>query len=249
MSVAVLEKEMSEVSFSTHSPKFGIVRFPGSNCDQDAYHVVRDVFGKEAEYLWHGDSDLKNSDVVILPGGFSYGDYLRTGAVARFAPIMEAVQAHAEKGGIVIGICNGFQILCEAQMLPGALVRNAECKFICKFTDLRVENNDTPFTSEYASDDILKIPVAHGEGCYVCEAETLESLEKGGQILFKYCSPSGELTPESNINGSQSHIAGIANAKFNVLGMMPHPERACEKILGSADGRGVFLSVLKALGV
>ena len=226
-------------------PKFGVVRFPGSNCDQDAYFTLRDVFGKPVEYLWHADNDLKGSDVIILPGGFSYGDYLRTGAVARFAPIMEAVLAHAARGKFIIGICNGFQILCEAHLLPGALVRNASLKFLCKFVTLRVENAQTPFTSGYKAGQLLKIPIAHGEGRYVCDDATLAQLQTGGQILFRYTGARGLLTADANPNGSVDSIAGIANATFNVMGMMPHPERACEKILGSADGRGVFASLIQ----
>jgi phosphoribosylformylglycinamidine synthase I len=227
-------------------PKFGVVRFPGSNCDQDAYYAIRDVFGKPVEYLWHADTDLKGSDVIVLPGGFSYGDYLRTGAVARFAPIMEAVLAHAERGGFVLGICNGFQVLCEAHLLPGALVRNVGVKFLCRYVTLKVENADTPFTSVYRAGQILRIPIAHGEGRYVCDDPTLEQLRAGNQILFRYTDPHGLPTSDGNPNGSMDSIAGIANAAFNVMGMMPHPERACEKILGSADGRGVFASVIEA---
>ncbi len=226
-------------------PKFGVVRFPGSNCDQDAYFALRDVFGKPVEYLWHADTDLKGSDIIVLPGGFSYGDYLRTGAVARFAPIMEAVVAHAASGKFVIGICNGFQVLCEAHLLPGALVRNASLKFLCKFVTLRVENAQTPFTGVYKEGQLLKIPIAHGEGCYVCDDATLAQLQTNNQILFRYTDPHGLLTSDANPNGSVESIAGIANAAFNVMGMMPHPERACEKILGSADGRGVFASVIE----
>lgn len=225
-------------------PKFGVVRFPGSNCDQDAYYAIRDVFGSPVEYLWHADTDLKGADIIVLPGGFSYGDYLRTGAVARFAPIMEAVVSHAAAGKFVLGICNGFQVLCEAHLLPGALVRNASQKFLCKFVSLRVENAQTPFTHGYKSGQILKIPIAHGEGCYVCDDTTLAELQAGGRILFRYTEPHGLITSDSNPNGSVDNIAGIANAAFNVMGMMPHPERACEKILGSADGRGVFASLI-----
>lgn len=227
-------------------PKFGVVRFPGSNCDQDAYLALRDVFDVPVQYLWHADADLKGSDIVVLPGGFSYGDYLRTGAVARFAPIMESVLAHAARGGVVLGICNGFQVLCEAHLLPGALVRNAGLKFVCKFITLRVENAATQFTNDYAQGQLLKIPVAHGEGRYVCDDVTLAQMETAGQILFRYVDSQGVTTEESNVNGSVDSIAGIANAAFNVMGMMPHPERACEKILGSADGRGVFSSLIAA---
>jgi phosphoribosylformylglycinamidine synthase I len=228
-------------------PKFAVVRFPGSNCDQDAYYAIKDVLQKPVEYVWHADTDLKGADIVVLPGGFSYGDYLRTGAVARFAPVMEAIRAHAERGGYVLGICNGFQVLCEAHLLPGALVRNAECKFICKYVTLRVENAETPFTSAYQAGQLLRVPVAHGEGRFVCEESKLAELEANNQILFRYTDAEGRLSGEGNINGSMAHIAGIANASFNVMGMMPHPERACEKILGSADGRGIFLSLIAAV--
>jgi phosphoribosylformylglycinamidine synthase len=227
-------------------PKFAVVRFPGSNCDQDAFYVIQDVLGKPVDYVWHQDADLKGYDVVILPGGFSYGDYLRTGAVARFAPIMDAVRAHAERGGLVLGICNGFQILCEAHLLPGALVRNAGCTFLCKFVHLRVENAQTPFTTAYREGQALRIPIAHGEGRYVCEEATLRELEEGRRIIFRYTDAQGHESDEANPNGSLANIAGIANARFNVLGMMPHPERASEKILGSADGKGVFESLLRA---
>jgi phosphoribosylformylglycinamidine synthase len=228
-------------------PKFAVVRFPGSNCDQDAYYAIKDVLGKPVEYVWHQDTSLKGVDVVILPGGFSYGDYLRTGAVARFAPIMEAVRAHAERGGYVLGICNGFQILCEAHLLPGALVRNAGCKFLCKHITLRVENAATPFTRAYTSGQLLRVPIAHGEGRYVCDEAVLQELESSGRVLFRYVDANGDATPEANPNGSIANIAGIANADFNVMGIMPHPERACEKILGSADGRGVFESLVQAV--
>ncbi|MCS6777216.1 MAG: phosphoribosylformylglycinamidine synthase subunit PurQ [Chloroherpetonaceae bacterium] len=231
-------------------PKFAVIRFPGSNCDQDALHVIRNVLGRPAEYVWHRERDLQGFDVVVLPGGFSYGDYLRTGAVARFAPIMDAVRAHAERGKPVLGICNGFQILCEAHLLPGALVRNTSCRFLCKYVSLRVENADTPFTCAYSEGQVLRIPIAHGEGRYVCDEATLQELEAQRRVLFRYVNARGELTPESNPNGSMGSIAGVANARFNVLGMMPHPERASEKILGSADGRGVFESlVLSAVAV
>jgi phosphoribosylformylglycinamidine synthase len=230
-------------------PKFAVVRFPGSNCDQDAYYVIRDVLGKQVDYVWHQETNLKGYDVVVLPGGFSYGDYLRTGAVARFAPIMGAVRAHAERGGYVLGICNGFQILCEAHLLPGALVRNAGCKFVCKHVTLRVENAETPFTAAYRQGQRLSIPIAHGEGRYVCDDAALAELESSGRILFRYTDAAGATTPEGNPNGSQGNIAGIANSSFNVMGMMPHPERASEKILGSADGRGIFESLVRAFAL
>jgi phosphoribosylformylglycinamidine synthase I len=219
-------------------PRFAIVQFPGSNCDQDAYFAVRDVFDCPVEYVWHAERTLKGFDVVILPGGFSYGDYLRAGAIARFAPIMEAVRRHAEQGKPVLGICNGFQILCEAHLLPGALVRNIGCRFVCKYVTLRVENASTPFTSAYRVGQQVRIPVAHGEGRYVCSPETLEELNRQERILFRYAGPS------ENPNGSMDNIAGIANETFNVLGIMPHPERAVERLLGSTDGRGVFESLI-----
>lgn len=248
MSVSTLPKR---VHVSTGGgPKFAVIRFPGSNCDQDAYHVIKDVLGCPVEYLWHQETSLKGCDVAVLPGGFSYGDYLRTGAVARFAPMMDAVRAHAERGGFVFGVCNGFQILCEAHLLPGALVRNAACKFVCKHVRLRVENAETPFTSAYRSGQVLRIPIAHGEGRYVCDDATLQELETANRILFRYTDAKGVSTPESNPNGSLADIAGVASERFNVFGMMPHPERASEKILGSADGRGIFESLVQtALGV
>jgi phosphoribosylformylglycinamidine synthase I len=247
MSTTALSHEMGRPTAGGAKPKFAVIRFPGSNCDQDAYFMVRDVLECPVEYVWHQETSLQGFDVVILPGGFSYGDYLRTGAVARFAPIMEAVVAHAERGGYVIGICNGFQILCEAHLLPGALVRNAECKFICKHVNLRVENVETPFTRSYRSGQILRIPIAHGEGRYVCDDATLQELEQNGRVLFRYVGDAGDPDTAGNVNGSQGNIAGIANASFNVMGMMPHPERAAEKILGSADARALFESLLLTL--
>lgn len=225
-------------------PRFAVIRFPGSNCDQDAYFVIKEVLNRPVEYRWHEETNLSGVDVVVLPGGFSYGDYLRTGAVARFAPIMDAVRAHADRGGLVLGICNGFQILCEAHLLPGALVRNAGCKFLCKYITLKVENVETPFTRAYKSGQRLSIPIAHGEGRYVCDEETLGDLEVNRRILFRYVDASGEATAASNPNGSLANIAGIANAQFNVIGMMPHPERASERILGSHDGRALFESIV-----
>lgn len=247
MSTTTLSRETERPTAGGAKPKFAVVRFPGSNCDQDAYFMVRDVLDCPVEYVWHQETSLQGFDVVLLPGGFSYGDYLRTGAVARFAPIMEAVVAHAERGGYVVGICNGFQILCEAHLLPGALVRNADCKFICKHVHLRVENAETPFTRSYRQGQTLRIPIAHGEGRYVCDEATLQELEQNGRVLFRYVGPEGEADEAGNPNGSLANIAGIANARFNVMGMMPHPERAAEKILGSADGRALFESLLLAL--
>ena len=220
--------------------KFGVVRFPGSNCDQDAYFAIRDVLKQPVEYVWHQETSVHGFDCIVLPGGFSYGDYLRTGAIARFSPVMSAVRDHAERGGFVIGICNGFQVLCEAHMLPGALVRNVGLKFRCRMVNLVVENAATPWTGSARVGQVLRIPIAHGEGCYVAEPWTLDELRSNGQIIFRYSNDAGEPTPES--------IAGIANRSFNVLGMMPHPERASEAILGSADGRLIFESLLKAAG-
>ncbi len=220
--------------------KFGVVQFPGSNCDQDAYFAVKDNLKQDVEYLWHGDSDLKGCDVILVPGGFSYGDYLRCGAIARFAPIMESVRAHAEQGGIVVGVCNGFQILCESGLLPGALIRNDNTRFVCRHVALRVENNRTPFTQKLEAGQMLSIPVAHGEGKYVCDDETLATLQSENRVILRYAAD------EDNINGSTDNIAGIANAAFNVFGMMPHPERACDGLLGSADGLGLFQSLVSA---
>jgi phosphoribosylformylglycinamidine synthase len=228
--------------------KFGIVTFPGSNCDYDAFRAVADVLGEEAVYLWHKDHDLQGSDVIVLPGGFSYGDYLRPGAIARFSPIMQEIVAHANRGAPVLGICNGFQIACEAGLLPGALLRNQTLRFISRFATLRVENADTSFTSEYERGAVLRIPVAHGDGRYTADEATLRALDDEGRVVFRYCDASGAITPESNANGSVDAIAGIVNERGNVLGMMPHPERAVDPLLGSDDGRGVFESVLARVG-
>lgn len=224
--------------------KFGIVTFPGSNCDYDALHAVTEQLSEEAVYLWHKDRDLRGADVIILPGGFAYGDYLRAGAIARFSPIMDEVVRHANRGGPVLAICNGFQVACEAGLLPGALMRNASLKFVSRTVTLRVESTDTVFTSEYHQGDVLRIPIAHGEGRYVADAETLRTLEDTGRVVFRYVSAEGEQTAASNPNGSMNDIAGIASEAGNILGMMPHPERAVESILGSHDGLGVFESVL-----
>jgi len=218
--------------------KAGVIVFPGSNCDRDAYHALRDVLGYSVDYLWHDEArDLGDYGLIIVPGGFSYGDYLRPGAIARFARIMDSLCAYAERGGLVLGICNGFQILCEAGLLPGALTRNIGLKFRCMPVHIRVENAETPFTWRYRQGEVLQIPIAHGDGRYVCDEATLQQLRTNGQIIFRYCSPTGELGEAWNPNGSVDHIAGVANAQFNVLGMMPHPERACELLLGSEDGR------------
>ena len=218
--------------------KFGIIVFPGSNCDQDCYNVIKDVLKQPVEYVWHDNVRLEHLDCVILPGGFSYGDYLRCGAIARFSPIMEAVKKFADRGGKVIGICNGFQILTEAGLLPGALIRNKNLHFICKHVKIKAENVKTSFTNQLKPDQILNIPIAHGEGNYTCDKQTLSDLKRFKQIAFTYY---GE-----NPNGATANIAGIFNKKRNVLGMMPHPERASESILGSADGLSIFKSILTA---
>lgn len=225
--------------------KFGVIKFPGSNCDQDAYHVVKDVLGQPVEYLWHQDADLKGVDCVLVPGGFSYGDYLRCGAIARFSPVMSAVQDFAAQGGLALGICNGFQVLCEAHLLPGALVRNDGQRFLCKHVYLRTENAQTPFTNALTPDQTLCIPIAHGEGKYVCDDAAWRELQSQNRIVFRYCDEEGRITDDANPNGSRDNIAGIANAGFNVLGLMPHPERAADPALGSADGRLVFESLLR----
>lgn len=224
--------------------KFGVVVFPGSNCDHDAEAVCNALPDAEAQLLWHQDADLKESDVVILPGGFSYGDYLRTGAIARFSPVMTEVIKFANRGGTVLGICNGFQILLESGLLPGAMMRNAHRKFICKFVPLKVMNTHSVFTGNYREGQVIRIPIAHGDGNYFADGETLRRLETNGQILFKYCDDLGNLTPESNPNGSQHNIAGIMNEAGNVMGLMPHPERASEALLGSDDGKNLFLSII-----
>lgn len=225
--------------------KFGVVVFPGSNCDHDAYYAIRHVLGQDAKFLWHKDTSLNDVDVVILPGGFSYGDYLRCGAIARFSPIVKKIVSFARDGGIVIGICNGFQILCEAGLLPGALLRNECLTFVCKFVNLRVENDNTIFTSACKRGEVLQIPIAHGEGNYFVDGETLKNLKKSNQILFRYCDVHGNITQESNPNGSIENIAGIMNKEGNVMGMMPHPERAADPLFGYTDGQKIFQSVVK----
>ena len=227
--------------------KFGIVVFPGSNCDHDAYHATRHVLGQDAVYLWHKDTDLKGADVLILPGGFSYGDYLRTGAIARFSPIMPAVQAFAAKGGPVLGICNGFQILLEAGLIPGAMLRNRTVKFVCAHVHIRVEQTDTPFTNSARKGQVLRIPIAHGEGNYFAAPEVLAKLEANRQVIFRYTTAQGDVTDEANPNGSIASIAGLCNEARNVVGMMPHPERASESALGSADGRVILESAVQSI--
>ena len=226
------------------SLKFGVVVFPGSNCDHDAYYSLRKVLNYDVEFLWHKDTDLKQSSVILLPGGFSYGDYLRTGSIARFSPIMNSVISFANKGGIVIGICNGFQILLEAGLLPGVMIRNNSLKFACKDVYLSVDNRETIFSSEISSDKkVVKIPIAHGEGNYFANSELLQELETNKQIVFRYADANGNVNDESNPNGSQMNIAGIVNKKGNVFGMMPHPERACDPTLGRTDGQQIFKSI------
>ena len=221
-----------------------MVVFPGSNCDADCLHAVKTVTGQPAEYIWHKSGSVEGFDCIILPGGFSYGDYLRCGAVARFSPVMTPVIEFAKKGGLVIGICNGFQVLTEAGLLPGALHRNKELQFLCHDVFLRVENASLPFTCTAREGEVIKVPIAHGEGNYFADAETLQQLEENKQVVFRYCDAQGEVTPEVNPNGSANHIAGICNQQGNVLGMMPHPERCAEKDLGNTDGQLIFKSLL-----
>ena len=218
--------------------KFGVVIFPGSNCDHDCYYAIKTVTGKPVEFIWHQDTSVKGFDAVILPGGFAYGDYLRTGALAKFSPVMQSVRDFADKGGLVIGICNGFQILTEAGLLPGALMRNSNMKYICKFLQIRTETTDTPFTNQLRKGQVLNVPIGHGEGNYFADEDTLKELEDNGQVAFRYL---------ENPNGSIHDIAGIVNKGRNVLGMMPHPDRSSEKILGSTDGKLIFESMVNAL--
>ena len=227
--------------------KFAVIVFPGSNCDHDAYHAARHVLGQQAEFVWHKETDLKGADVVVLPGGFSYGDYLRTGAIARFSPIMARVSEFASGGGPVLGVCNGFQVLLEAGLLEGAMLRNRGLKFLCQHVNVRVEETDTPFTRSAARRQVLRMPIAHGDGNYFASPETLRSLETNRQVIFRYCDRSGNLTDEGNPNGSAEAIAGICNHTRNVVGLMPHPERACESALGSADGLVILESVVATL--
>ncbi len=227
--------------------KFSIVVFPGSNCDHDAYHATKHVLGQDAEFVWHKETDLKGADVVILPGGFSHGDYLRTGAIARFSPVMTAVREFAASGAPVLGICNGFQILCEAGLLPGAMLRNRDLKFHCEHVWIRVEQTDTPFTASAATGQVLRIPIAHGEGNYYVEPEVLTALEQSGRVVFRYCDAHGQVTDAANPNGALNGIAGVCSERRNVVGLMPHPERACEPALASADGLVLFESVVTQL--
>ena len=227
--------------------RFSVIVFPGSNCDHDAHYTAKHVLGQDAEFVWHKETSLKGTDVVILPGGFSHGDYLRTGAIARFSPIMAAVADFARKGGPVLGICNGFQVLLEAGLLPGAMLRNRDLKFHCEHVWVRTEQTDTPFTMRASRGQVLKVPIAHGEGNYFADPDVIQLLESSGRVVFRYCDPGGQVTDAANPNGSLNNIAGICNEARNVVGLMPHPERACEAALGSEDGRVMFESVIGAL--
>jgi phosphoribosylformylglycinamidine synthase len=228
--------------------KFAVVVFPGSNCDHDAYHATRHVLGQEAVFVWHKDTSLQGADAVILPGGFAHGDYLRTGAIARFSPIMPEVKRFADSGGPVLGICNGFQILLEAGLLPGAMLRNRSVKFQCEHVIVKVEQTDTPFTSACRPGQLLRIPIAHGEGNYYAEPDVVQRIEKNRQVIFRYAAADGAATPDANPNGSVNNIAGLCSDTRNVVGLMPHPERACELAIGSADGLVVLESVVKSVG-
>ena len=227
--------------------KFGVVVFPGSNCDQDCVYVLKDVLGQPTLTLWHQETTLRGCDAIVLPGGFSYGDYLRTGAIAKFSPIMSAVAKFAHGGGLVIGICNGFQILLESGLLPGAMLRNTGLKFICKFVTLRVERTDTPFTNRFVPGQVVRMPIAHNEGRYTTDPKTLRDI--GGQVAFRYCDEGGQLVDSANPNGSTNFIAGLTNRAGNVMGLMPHPERASEAELGSTDGRLLFESLIEAMAL
>ena len=227
--------------------KFGVIIFPGSNCDHDAYWTIQHVARQPVTFLWHESHDLENCDAIIVPGGFAYGDYLRTGAIAKFSPVMDSVRKFAAGGGLVLGICNGFQILCESGLLPGALMRNVGLKYVCKPVYVRVENANTPFTSTCREGEVLTIPIGHMEGNYFCDEATLAELRRDQRIVFRYATPDGDITPAANPNGSLDNIAGICNEQRNVAGLMPHPERASEPTLGCADGRAVFESMIQAL--
>ncbi len=226
---------------------WGVLLFPGSNCAEDCFHVIDKVLGKPVTYLWHKDTDLGDVDAIIIPGGFSYGDHLRPGAIAHLSPAMTAVKDFADRGGLVIGICNGFQILTEARMLPGSLLQNKGIKFLCQDQTLKLDNTDTPFTSEYDPGDVVVFPIAHNEGNYYAKPKTIAEMEQNGQILFRYCNADGEVSDATNPNGSINNIAGIINRAGNVVGMMPHPERSSDAVLGLSDGKGVFVSMLKHL--
>jgi phosphoribosylformylglycinamidine synthase I len=227
--------------------KFAVIRFPGSNCDQDCFGAVNDIAGVRAEYVWHKENSLAGFDAIVLPGGFSYGDYLRCGAIARFSPIMQAVVKDAAAGKLIIGICNGFQILCEAGLLPGALVRNRSERFVCEMVTTHVEGGPSPFTRGLPDGTLLRMPVAHGEGCFFADADTLRELNRNRQVLLRYCDANGEITAAANPNGSIENIAGICNPARNVFGLMPHPDRACDERLGSGDGEKIFQSMIDAV--
>ena len=228
--------------------KFGVIVFPGTWSEVDCYTVLDEVFEVPVEYVWHKETDLSSYDCLILPGGFSYGDYLRCGAIARFSPVMESLARFADSGGLVFGICNGFQILCESGLLPGVLIRNSHLEFRCKWTNLRVENTDTAFSTRTEEGQIISVPISHGEGNYFASKETLNGIESNGQVLFRYASPDGFINPDSNPNGSINNIAGITNHQGNVLGMMPHPERCCDPIIGGTDGNFIFGSLVDYIG-
>ncbi|HZX10543.1 MAG TPA: phosphoribosylformylglycinamidine synthase subunit PurQ [Acidobacteriota bacterium] len=227
--------------------RFGIVVFPGSNCDYDTLYVLKDVLKQESFFLWHKDHDLKRADCIILPGGFSYGDYLRSGAIARFSPLMQEIKEFALSGGIVVGICNGFQVLLELGLLPGAMLRNKNLKFLCQYVHVRIENTETPFTNKGKLGQVLTIPIAHFDGNYYTDQNNLKKIKQNHQITLRYCNPDGSLSEKANVNGSMEQIAGLTNEKRNVLGMMPHPERASESLLGSCDGQIIFKSIINYL--
>lgn len=227
--------------------RFGVVVFPGSNCDHDTFHVLRNVYSQDTFYLWHKDHDLNNADCIILPGGFSYGDYLRSGAIAKFSPLMKELQEFAHGGGLVLGICNGFQVLLELGLLPGAMLRNKNLKFLCEHVHLKMENDQTPFTNQWQENRVLRIPIAHFDGNYYASSDTIEEIKTNDQIVFRYADREGRITEEANVNGSVENIAGLVNKQRNVLGMMPHPERASESLLGSNDGQAIFKSIIHHL--
>ena len=229
--------------------KFGVVVFPGTWSDKDCFYVIDQVLHQPVEYIWHKDTNLTGFDCIILPGGFSYGDYLRCGAIARFSPVMKSVEAFANAGGLVYGICNGFQILCESGLLPGVLIRNDHLQFRCEWTNLRIENSDSPFTSKAETGQVISVPISHGEGNYFADSETLDEIEKNDQVIFRYSSPEGCIDMDNNPNGSLNNIAGITNREGNVLGMMPHPERCCDPLLGSTDGEVIFRSISDTLSM
>ena len=229
--------------------KFGVVVFPGTWSDKDCFYVIDQVLHQPVEYIWHKDTNLTGFDCIILPGGFSYGDYLRCGAIAKFSPVMKSVEAFANAGGLVYGICNGFQILCESGLLPGVLIRNDHLQFRCEWTNLRIENSDSPFTSKAETGQVISVPISHGEGNYFADSETLDEIEKNDQVIFRYSSPEGCIDMDNNPNGSLNNIAGITNREGNVLGMMPHPERCCDPLLGSTDGEVIFRSISDTLSM